>query len=445
MSREAFERGRCRQSTQDGSREFITLIACVSALGIAIPPVLLYKGASGDLQDSWVEKVTEEDDVWFGVTENGWTNDAYGMKWLTDVFEPSTRPKSPRTKRLLIVDGHSSHVNLRFIEWANTHGIIILILPPHSTHRLQPLDLNCFQPLATKYQVYLDQWLLRSVGQVSMTKRNFYEIFKPSWLESFSKSNICGGFKKAGIWPYSPLIVLDVIKLQPQTPPKDDDEPIKPPPTPMTSKSIRRIQKAYKSNPSPALFDLILRSQERLAAQHEIDKHITQGLLETLKEEKKRRKRGKRLNLVGEEDSGAQLFHSSKVQAALAYKAEKEAKLAVEKAKKASKKAKGVENRQRKEEQAKERALQRQVAAEAKAKAKAEKLAAKEARKKALQAKKDSQKKSLIVVLQLKKPSKELIKVVRFEEEVEVVREVGGSHVQGTRTRAISLPQRYKN
>jgi len=52
MSRKAYDRGRCRQSTQDGNREFITLIACVSALGIAIPPVLLYKGVSGDLQDS---------------------------------------------------------------------------------------------------------------------------------------------------------------------------------------------------------------------------------------------------------------------------------------------------------------------------------------------------------------------------------------------------------
>ena len=79
---------------------------------------------------------------------------------------------------------------------------------------------------------------------------------------------------------------------------------------------------------------------------------MTQGLIETLKEEKKRRKRGKRLNLVGEEDSGAQLFYSSRVQAALVYEAEKEAKLAVEKAEKASKKAKGAENRQRKEEQA---------------------------------------------------------------------------------------------
>ena len=43
-SREAYEQGRCRQSAQDGNREFITLLACVSALGKTIPPTLLYKG-----------------------------------------------------------------------------------------------------------------------------------------------------------------------------------------------------------------------------------------------------------------------------------------------------------------------------------------------------------------------------------------------------------------
>ena len=49
MSRKAYEEGRCRQSTQDGNREFITLIACVLALGKALPPTLLYKGKSKDL------------------------------------------------------------------------------------------------------------------------------------------------------------------------------------------------------------------------------------------------------------------------------------------------------------------------------------------------------------------------------------------------------------
>jgi len=116
MSREAYEQGRVRQSAQDGNREFITLIACVSALGIAIPATLLYKGKSRDLQDTWVEELEEQDDLFFGSTPNGWTNDAYGLKWLQEVFEPRTRPTSPRTKRLLIVDGHSSHINLRFIE-----------------------------------------------------------------------------------------------------------------------------------------------------------------------------------------------------------------------------------------------------------------------------------------------------------------------------------------
>jgi hypothetical protein len=52
MTRKAYKEGRCRQSTQDRNREFITLIACVSALGKAIPPTLLYKGQSKDLQDT---------------------------------------------------------------------------------------------------------------------------------------------------------------------------------------------------------------------------------------------------------------------------------------------------------------------------------------------------------------------------------------------------------
>jgi hypothetical protein len=88
MSWETYNKGLCRQSIQDGNREFITLVACVSALGQKIASVLLYKGQSKDIQDSWVSKLKEDEDVFFGTTPNGWTNDAYGMKWLQEVFEP---------------------------------------------------------------------------------------------------------------------------------------------------------------------------------------------------------------------------------------------------------------------------------------------------------------------------------------------------------------------
>ena len=49
MSRNIYEKGRCTQAMHDSNREFITCITYISALGTAIPPVLLYKGVSRDL------------------------------------------------------------------------------------------------------------------------------------------------------------------------------------------------------------------------------------------------------------------------------------------------------------------------------------------------------------------------------------------------------------
>ena len=64
--------------------------------------------------------------------------------WLQKVFERYTKPKRTTQKRLLIVDGYSSYINMAFIDWADQHGIILLILPPYTTHRLQPIDVGLF-------------------------------------------------------------------------------------------------------------------------------------------------------------------------------------------------------------------------------------------------------------------------------------------------------------
>ena len=112
------------------------------------------------------------------------------------------------------------------------------------------------------------------------------------------------GFLKTGIYPFNPNIVLNSLTLdRPTTPNKANIQP-KPPPTPTTSRSIQRIQKLYKADPSPAHLDLILRSQIRLYTQYKIDIYIRTGLQLALKTKKERRKRRKRLNLIGEEDSG---------------------------------------------------------------------------------------------------------------------------------------------
>lgn len=54
---------------------------------------------------------------------------------------------SVTNKVLLILDGHSSHKNLEALEFAKANGVILLCLPPHSTHRMQPTDVSFFGPL----------------------------------------------------------------------------------------------------------------------------------------------------------------------------------------------------------------------------------------------------------------------------------------------------------
>ena len=159
MSLEALQSGRITHASQDGSREFISFLACVSATGVVLPPALTYKGDSGALQDTWIEDWVSKDEAFFVVSSKGWSCDAIGLNWLKQVFERYTAPKTKGRRRLLIVDGHSSYVNMKFINLCDQLRILLLVLPSHSTHRLQPLDVSLFASLASYYTDGLNQLL----------------------------------------------------------------------------------------------------------------------------------------------------------------------------------------------------------------------------------------------------------------------------------------------
>ena len=53
--------------------------------------------------------------------------------------------------RLLILDGHGSHTTAGFDRFCIEKKIILLYMPPYSSHLLQPLDVSCFAPLKHLY------------------------------------------------------------------------------------------------------------------------------------------------------------------------------------------------------------------------------------------------------------------------------------------------------
>jgi hypothetical protein len=76
ITQEALKSGRIKKSKQDRSREFISILACISAIGRWIPPLLIYKGELGDLMSTWVDEVKTNSQAHFTVSSNGWLNNA---------------------------------------------------------------------------------------------------------------------------------------------------------------------------------------------------------------------------------------------------------------------------------------------------------------------------------------------------------------------------------
>jgi hypothetical protein len=180
MTHDALKKGKIIGTSQDRSQEFISLLACICANSTALPPALIYSGKSCDLQDTWVTNVTAQDKAYFAASSNRWSSNSLGLQWLEKVFIRHTKAKAGNRRRLLLVDGHSSHVNMAFINKCDQNRILVLILPPHSTHRLQPLDVGLFRPLACKYSQQISKLMSNSFGITSMTKRMFWPMFKVS-------------------------------------------------------------------------------------------------------------------------------------------------------------------------------------------------------------------------------------------------------------------------
>jgi len=53
--------------------------------------------------------------------------------------------------RLLILDGHGSHLTPEFDQICSDNDIIPICMPAHSSNYLQPLDVSVFAPLKKAY------------------------------------------------------------------------------------------------------------------------------------------------------------------------------------------------------------------------------------------------------------------------------------------------------
>ncbi|KAL2018622.1 hypothetical protein VTK56DRAFT_592 [Thermocarpiscus australiensis] len=205
---------------QPGNREWATVIQGVNALGWAIPPFIIL--AAQYHLANWYTECNLPADWHIATTENGWTTNAVGLDWIKH-FNYHTAARAKGKYRLLILDGHESHHSTEFELYCQQNNIITLCMPPHSSHKLQPLDVGCFGPLKQAYGRQVEDWMRAHINH--MSKLEFLCAFREAYFASMTERNIQGGFAGASLVPYDPERVLSKLDIQLRTPTPPNSRP----------------------------------------------------------------------------------------------------------------------------------------------------------------------------------------------------------------------------
>ena len=330
FTKEAVKKNRVLGHSQDSNREWITILATICADSTWCPPAIIFSGKTPYLQDSWVHDVElGRHEASFATSPNGWTNDALGVAWLEQVFDKATKGKARngRDWRLLFVDGHGSHITKKWLDWCHKHHVLIAIYPPHSTHRLQPLDVSLFSPLATYYTQQLDHFIHQCQGLSGLGKRDFFGLFWPAFEQAFTQANIASGWRKTGLYPLNQDAVISQLTQHSNEDKVDISVDISrlvsnqsSGSSALSSISVREVRKLVLIVANEVNSKYQRKLENTVLSLHS-DKVFLQrevaGLKATIFHEQKRRKRGKKLieEFRAEEGQGALFISPSKIQA----------------------------------------------------------------------------------------------------------------------------------
>lgn len=197
------------QAINSGNKSQITILACVSAGGHCLPPMVIWdrKSLSPELTNGEIPGTI------YGLSDKGWVDYELFNIWFHNHFlryAPAIRPL------LLLMDGHSSHYFPDTIHMAAKEQVVLFVLPPNTTHLTQPLDKGCFGPLKMKWSEVCHKYITSNPGKV-VNRFVFSKLLNEAWVQSMTSNNIIAGFKTTGIYPIDRTAIIDKIKSKEST------------------------------------------------------------------------------------------------------------------------------------------------------------------------------------------------------------------------------------
>lgn len=115
--------------------EQVTFVGIIIANGNAIPPVYIFPRVR--FKESFLTGAPEGS---IGIASpSGWMTNEGFLEVVKHIKK--NMHASKENPALILLDNHNTHATLDVILYCRENGLVLLTFPPHTTHRLQPLDV----------------------------------------------------------------------------------------------------------------------------------------------------------------------------------------------------------------------------------------------------------------------------------------------------------------
>ncbi|CAH0726273.1 unnamed protein product, partial [Brenthis ino] len=86
------------------------------------------------------------------------------------------------------------------LEYASQNNVVILSLPPHTSNKLQPLDVAVYGALKIYFEQEINRFQKTHPGRI-VNQYDVARLFAPAYLKCATPNNAIKGFQSTGIWP----------------------------------------------------------------------------------------------------------------------------------------------------------------------------------------------------------------------------------------------------
>ncbi|XP_065561220.1 uncharacterized protein LOC136027698 [Artemia franciscana] len=167
----------------------ITVVCAMSSRGLYAPPMFIFPRSR---MSSVLEKKNGLPGSVYSCSKTTWINEELFVVWSKH-FAQFTHASNDN-KMLLILDNRSTHYSAEARDTCKEKGIVMVSLPPHTSHRFQPLDEVFYSPLKAAYKRKCDMFI-ETMNIVKITPYDVAEIFNKAYEPVTTIAIATSGFK----------------------------------------------------------------------------------------------------------------------------------------------------------------------------------------------------------------------------------------------------------